>query len=51
MEQIHGSRLWPANMARFLQAWAANARIALKLTVYETYLDIRRLLGLRSLAV
>lgn len=51
LENIHGSLLWPPNFVRFLVAWAQYKRMELKLSTYEVYLDIRRLLGFAPLDV
>jgi aarF domain-containing kinase len=51
IEYIRGTLFWPPNFLQFLRAWAAHMRIELKLTLYEGYLDARRLLGFGPLVV
>lgn len=51
LENIWGSILWPPNLAKFLAAWLRYKKMEIKLTVYETYLDIRRLLEFGPLRV
>jgi hypothetical protein len=46
-EKIKGSAFWPSNWLPFLQAWSAYARIELKLSAYETWLYLRRIIGMK----
>ena len=48
MEMISkaGSVLWPSNFLRLANAWASYMRVELKLSLYESYLALRRTLGL-----
>ncbi|KAF2479923.1 ABC1 family protein-like protein [Neohortaea acidophila] len=48
VEGIRGSLLWPPNLWSYGLAFAAYAKIAVKLRVYEVYLSARRRLGLRK---
>lgn len=40
-----GGLLRPGNWVRLLGAWMSYARIELKLSLYESYLSLRRLFG------
>lgn len=40
-----GGLFRPGNLMRFLGAWAAYIRIELTLSLYETQLSLRRLIG------
>lgn len=48
VEGIRGSILNPSNFVRYGFAWAAYAKVAVKLRVYEIYLSVRRHLGLSA---
>lgn len=43
-----GSLLWPGNAFHLLRAWTSYARIGLKLGLYEWYLHMRALFGLKN---
>ncbi|KAF1955591.1 ABC1 kinase family protein [Byssothecium circinans] len=43
-----GSVLWPTNFLRLLRAYTAFMRVELKLSVYETYLKLRAMLGMQQ---
>ncbi|KAF2673408.1 ABC1-domain-containing protein [Microthyrium microscopicum] len=51
LEGISGSVLWPRNLLRFLSAFARYARVELKLSVYESWLSLRRLMGMKPMVV
>ncbi|KAF2418789.1 ABC1 family protein [Tothia fuscella] len=51
MDFIKGSILWPPNAFSVLRAWLGYKRLELKLSSYELYLDVRRLLGFGPLVV
>ncbi|KAK4974764.1 hypothetical protein LTR28_010069 [Elasticomyces elasticus] len=48
VESLRGSVLWPRNLLRFFGAWGAFMRVELKLTLFESWLGIRRRLGLET---
>lgn len=48
---MKGSILWPSNALAFLRAWIGYKRLEFKLSGYELYLDVRRLLGFGPLEV
>ncbi|KAK2764026.1 hypothetical protein FQN54_009645 [Arachnomyces sp. PD_36] len=50
MEDIgqRGSLLWPRNFFHFLQAWASFMRVEIKLDLYERWLSLGTLVGLRT---
>lgn len=41
----NGGILRPSNLIRFLSAWGTYMRVELKLSVYEYYISLRRLVG------
>ncbi|KAM3441401.1 hypothetical protein MY4824_001525 [Beauveria thailandica] len=43
-----GSFLWPANAARVVSAWLSLIRVEIKLEVFELWLSIKRMLGLKN---
>lgn len=43
-----GSALWPRNALRLLVAWVGFVRVEVKLGVFETWLGMKRFLGLRG---
>ncbi|MCJ1473054.1 hypothetical protein MMC13_001703 [Lambiella insularis] len=45
----HGSKLWPSNFFRLVGAWSSYMRVELKLTLYETYLSMRRAFGFSAM--
>jgi aarF domain-containing kinase len=47
----HGSFLWPGNLIRVLRAWSSFMRVELKLSAYEFYLALRRMLGFRAVEI
>ncbi|MCJ1400784.1 hypothetical protein MMC11_003992 [Xylographa trunciseda] len=47
----HGSILWPRNLLRLVGAWTSYMRVELKLSLYESYLSLRRALGFSAVAV
>jgi aarF domain-containing kinase len=51
LEAIHGSIWWPQNLFLFVQAWAAFARVDVKLGVFELWLKLRRQIGLKPMEV
>jgi hypothetical protein len=46
-EMITGSLLWPSNWLPFIRAWVAYGRVELKLSVYESWLYARRIIGMK----
>ncbi|KAF2266699.1 ABC1 family protein [Lojkania enalia] len=46
LENLTGSLFWPPNLFAFLRAWGTHMRVELKLNLYETYLQLRALLGM-----
>ncbi|KAJ2968785.1 hypothetical protein NQ176_g9010 [Zarea fungicola] len=42
------SLFWPGNAVRVVAAWASYVRVEIKLEVFEFWLSLKRLLGLRS---
>lgn len=51
LEKITGSKFWPSNAFKFLIAWSAYARVELKLSIYEGWLGLRRVLGMKPIEV
>jgi len=51
LESIRGSVWWPQNWFSFLKAWTGFARVDVKLSVFETWLRLRRKLGMNPLEV
>lgn len=49
MESLKGSMLKLRNIIQFLRAWTSYVRVDAKLTLYEYYLSLRRLLGMRPI--
>ncbi|GAM82910.1 hypothetical protein ANO11243_008960 [Dothideomycetidae sp. 11243] len=47
LENLNGSLFNPRVFWRFLTAWSAFEKVQLKLTVYEYWLNVKRLLGLQ----
>ncbi|SPN97493.1 related to bacterial aminoglycoside acetyltransferase regulators [Cephalotrichum gorgonifer] len=47
--RARGSALWPGNAFRLLVAWIGFVRVEVKLGVFETWLGVKRLLGIREL--
>jgi len=50
-ENIRGTLLWPPNTFAFFRAWIGHKKLEVKLTAYELYLDVRRILGFAPLEV
>jgi aarF domain-containing kinase len=51
LEAIKGSLLWPTNLAKLVRAWASYARVSMKLSAFEAWLRVRRVLGMEPLVV
>jgi len=51
LDKIKGSVLLPSNWIAFLAAWSAYARIELRLSIYEAWLRLRRLVGMKPVGV
>ncbi|KAG5970970.1 hypothetical protein E4U55_001350, partial [Claviceps digitariae] len=50
LEEIRsmGSALWPLNAFRMVSAWAGYMRVGIKLEVFELWLSVKRVLGLKT---
>ncbi len=46
-----GSLLWPPNTIRLVSAWLGYLRVELKLEAFETWLSLKRILGLSQRAI
>ncbi|KAK1584865.1 ABC1 family protein [Colletotrichum navitas] len=44
----HGSLLWPPNTVRLVSAWISFWRVEAKLGVFELFLGVKRILGLKG---
>ncbi|KAK5012249.1 hypothetical protein LTR60_004481, partial [Cryomyces antarcticus] len=46
LESLSGSYLWPRNLLTLLAAWSRYMRVEMKLTLYEYFLGVKRMLGM-----
>lgn len=51
MELVRGSILHPYNLLTFFSAWAYYVKVELKLSVYESYISLRRFFGMKPIAI